>query len=299
LSAVPQRLADLIRRSELTQWFCVPSTMTYMAKLDAVKQDDFPSLKRVIWCGEVLPTPILIHWMRRLPHAQFTNLYGPTEATIASSYFTVPTCPELETEPIPIGVPCAGEELLVLDDQMQAAAPGEIGDLYIGGVGLSPGYWRDEEKTAAAFVPDPRSPDPGARIYRTGDLASVGDGGLTHFHGRADSQIKSRGYRIELGEIEAALNALGYLKESAVVGVDTDSFEGTLICCAYSRAHDRGIEPEQVRDDLRRTLPSYMLPARWTVLADLPKNVNGKIDRRRLKELFEETAEPSRAKARA
>jgi acyl-coenzyme A synthetase/AMP-(fatty) acid ligase len=247
----------------------------------------------------VLPTPILIHWMKRLPHAQFTNLYGPTEATIASSYYTVPSCPELETEPIPIGTPCSGEELLVLDEQLRPVPAGEIGDLYIGGVGLSPGYWRDEEKTAAAFFSDTRSSEPESRIYRTGDLASVGAGGLIHFHGRADSQIKSRGYRIELGEIEAALNALGYLKESAVVGVDTDSFEGTLICCAYSVASDSDVEANRVRDDLRKTLPNYMLPARWLALADLPKNVNGKIDRRRLRELFQELAEPRHAETRA
>ena len=92
--------------------------------------------------------------------------------------------------------------------ELVPVAQGEIGDLYIAGVGLSPGYWRDEEKTRAAFVPDPRSEDPEARIYKTGDLARYSEDGLVQFLGRADSQIKSRGYRIELGEIETALNAL-------------------------------------------------------------------------------------------
>ena len=173
---VPHKLAELIRSSELTQWFAVPSTFTFMAKFGVVQPDAFPSLERVVWCGEVLPTPVLIEWMRAVPQASFTNLYGPTEATIASSYYTLPAIPENETDPIPIGVACAGEELLVLDEKLEPAPAGEIGDLFIAGAGLSPGYWRDEEKTAAAFVPDPRAE--GERIYRTGDLAKVQEDGL-------------------------------------------------------------------------------------------------------------------------
>jgi len=283
---LPHKLAEFIRSGELTQWFSVPSVMTFMAKLGVIEQGDFPTLRRVLWCGEVLPTPILMHWMQRLPHARFTNLYGPTEATIASSYYTVDRPPVSETESIPIGTACDGEELLVLDEELRPVAPGEIGDLYIAGAGLSPGYWRDEEKTAAAFVPDPRSAESGPRIYRTGDLATVAEDGLVQFLGRADSQIKSRGYRIELGEIETALNALDALRECAVVGVDSAGFEGTAICCAYASANG-AVDPTQVRRQLAATLPSYMLPSRWLTMETLPKNVNGKIDRKRLKELFE------------
>jgi non-ribosomal peptide synthetase component F len=288
-SVNPRVLAALIRDSQLTQWFSVPSVLTYMAKFDAVAHDDFPALERLLWCGEVLPTPVLIHWMRRLPHVRFTNLYGPTEATIASSYYTVPECPRDETQPIPIGKPCSGEELIVLDERRQPVPDGEIGDLYIGGVGLSPGYWRDEEKTASVFVPDPRGGGPAARIYRTGDLARRGNGGLFEFLGRADSQIKSRGYRIELGEIEAALNAIEGVRECAVVGVDTGGFEGTAICCAYAALDGAELGPIDLRRQLSEVLPSYMLPARWMDLEFLPKNVNGKIDRKQLRERFEET----------
>ena len=103
LSLVANRLAEVIRRSELTQWFSVPSVLNYMAKFDVVKFDDFPALRRVLWCGEVLPTAVLIHWMQRIPHARFTNLYGPTEATIASSYYPVTQCPASPAESIPIG----------------------------------------------------------------------------------------------------------------------------------------------------------------------------------------------------
>jgi amino acid adenylation domain-containing protein len=288
---VPHKLAELIRTSELSQWFAVPSTFTFMAKFGVVQPGAFPSLERVLWCGEVLPTPILIEWMRAVPQATFTNLYGPTEATIASSYYTMPSVPASETEPIPIGVPCAGEELLVLDEKLEPVPQGEIGDLFIAGVGLSPGYWRDEEKTSAAFVPDPRAPGSDERIYRTGDLAKVLDDGLVYFLGRADSQIKHRGYRIELGEIETALGAMDELAEVAVVGVDTGGFEGTAICCAYAPAEGQTVEPVRLGEKLRKVLPPYMVPGRWLALEVLPKNVNGKIDRRGLRELFEQGAD--------
>ena len=291
LNLIPHKLAAFIRDSQLTQWFSVPSIMTYMAKFDVIREGDFPTLERVLWCGEVLPTPILIHWMKRLPHARFTNLYGPTEATIASSYYTVPQCPATETEPIPIGIACAGEELLVLDQELAPVKGGEVGDLYIGGVGLSPGYWRDEEKTEAAFIPAPDGTASSDRIYRTGDLAKTADDGLVHFLGRADSQIKSRGYRIELGEIETALNAFDQLSECAVVGVETGGFEGTAICCAFAPASGRDVQPPQLRKELAALLPTYMLPSRWLRMDALPKNVNGKIDRKTLREMFDEPDE--------
>ena len=286
LNLLPHKLADLIRRAQLTQWFSVPSALNYMAKFDVVKQGDFPSLKRVLWCGEVFPTPALMYWMQRVPHASFTNLYGPTEATIASSYHRVPACPASEDEVIPIGRACDGEELLVLDEALRPVPPGEVGELYIRGAGLSPGYWRDPEKTRGAFLPYPGATRPDDRIYRTGDLASVGTDGLVRFLGRADSQVKTRGYRVELGEIETALHALGTLRECAVVGVATQDFDGVAICCAYAPLAGVAATPASLRAAVADALPSYMLPSRWLAFDELPKTSNGKIDRRRLKELF-------------
>jgi amino acid adenylation domain-containing protein len=298
LNLLPHKLAAFIEDRELTQWFSVPSVLAYLTKFDVVRQDAFPQLKRLLWCGEVMPTPALMYLMNRLPHVRFTNLYGPTEATIASSYYTVPAAPSSGTDPIPIGTPCAGEELFVLDEQLDEVPVGEIGDLYIGGVGLSPGYWRDEEKTSAAFVEGPRSSPQPRRIYRTGDLAQVGEDGLVYFHGRADSQIKSRGYRIELGEIEVALNALEALREAAVVAVEADAFGGTTICCAYAPMAGRVVAHDEVAGPLREVLPSYMIPTRWKAFDALPKNVNGKIDRAGLKAMFaEDAASPDPAAA--
>ncbi|HKW37095.1 MAG TPA: amino acid adenylation domain-containing protein [Burkholderiales bacterium] len=298
LNLLPPRLAQFIRDADLTQWFSVPSVLNLMAKFDVVRPNDFPGLRRVLWCGEAMPTPTLMYWMRRLPNAQFTNLYGPTEATIASSYHTVTTCPADEREPIPIGCACDGEELLVLDGELRPAPPGQAGDLYIRGAGLSPGYWRDPDKTRSAFLPCPGGAGPQDRIYKTGDLARRGPDGVHYFLGRADTQIKSRGYRIELGEIESALHSLPDLLESAIVAIQSAGFEGWLICCAYVAAAGRDVSGSSLRRSLSALLPGYMLPARWMPYQFLPKNDNGKIDRPFLKNAFLR-AEAGQAQAEA
>jgi amino acid adenylation domain-containing protein len=280
-----QAATAFIRSSRLSQWFSVPSLMTYLAKFDAIAFGDFPDLKRVLWCGEALPAPVLRHWMERLPHVRFTNLYGPTETTIASSHYTVEEIPS-PTDEIPIGKPCPGETLLVLNEQLRPVPPGQIGDLFIAGCGLSRGYWREPAKTEAAFLLHTDESNSKQRIYKTGDLARMDASGLTYFIGRKDSQIKSRGYRIELGEIEAALNAIEELKESAVVAICSDGFENNLICCAYCPA-TTALAPVEIRSRLRSRLPVYMVPSRWKQFESLPRNANGKIDRTSLKEDFQ------------
>jgi amino acid adenylation domain-containing protein len=283
---LPHKLASFIEDAGLTQWFSVPSILNHMAKLDVVRPGAFPSLQRLFWAGERFPTSGLKYWMQRLPQVRFTNLYGPTETTIASSYYEVPSCPRDEREEIPIGHGCDGEELLVLDPGLQRLPPGEIGELYIRGSGLSPGYWRDPTRTAAAFIPNPFSDQPGDRLYRTGDLAKLDDQNRIVLLGRADTQVKSRGYRIELGEIEAALDGIAELQESAVVAVRSDGFEGSLLCCAYVPRPGGDVAPTMLRQRLAEVVPGYMLPSRWRQLDRLPLNQNGKTDRSALRELW-------------
>jgi amino acid adenylation domain-containing protein len=283
---LPHKLALFIEDAGLTQWFSVPSILNHMAKLDVVRPSAFPSLRRLLWCGERFPTSGLRYWMQRLPQVRFTNLYGPTETTIASSYYDVPGCPRDEREEIPIGQGCDGEELLILDSALRPLPPGEIGDLYIRGPGLSRGYWRDPVRTAAAFIPDPLSDQPGDRLYRTGDLAKLDDQGRVVLLGRADTQVKSRGYRIELGEIEAALDGIAELQESAVVAIGSDGFEGHLLCCAYVPRPGGEVAPPLLRQRLAEVVPGYMLPSRWKQLDRLPLNQNGKTDRPALRELW-------------
>jgi amino acid adenylation domain-containing protein len=285
LNLRPDGLAEFIRSNELTQWFSAPAVLNYMAKFNVVLEHDFPVLRRVMWCGEVFPISGLRHWMTRLPHVSFTNMYGPTETAVASSHYTVPSPPE-DDAALPIGRACGGEQLFVLDENMKPVEAGKAGELYIGGAGVSSGYWKDREKTDAAFVRNPFSDDPNDRLYRTGDLAKIGNEGMVYFLGRRDSQIKCRGYRIELGEVEAALNGVDALRESAVVAAATQGFESVAICCAYSLAPGATVTPIQLRDFLKTKIPLYMLPSRWIEMDRLPRNANGKTDRIRLKELF-------------
>src|SRR5262249_6984345 len=153
---------------------------------------------------------------------------------------------------------------------------------YIGGVGVSPGYWNDAAKTRAAFLAGPH----GGCLYRTGDLARRGVDGLLTLVGRADSQIKSRGYRIELGEGESGVLATGLVREAVVTSVTTGGFEGQAICCAFVPNGGGAVTPRELRQAVGRALPGYMIPARWQAYERLPRNGNGKLDRRLLKEAF-------------
>jgi amino acid adenylation domain-containing protein len=288
---LPASIAGLIGEQQLTQWVSVPSILTYIAKHDAIPDGGYPNLRRVVTCGEVLPTATLIYWMERVPHARFSNLYGPTEATVASSFHDVVDPPTDAASAVPIGIPIPGEELLVLTKDMERAETGAIGDLYIGGAGLSPGYWADPAKTEAAFVPDPRCR--GRIIYRTGDLASVDENGIHHFHGRSDTQIKSRGYRIELGDIEAALSGLEYLLDAAVVPVQDDKFGSVSVSCAYVPRPGEEVTAGRIRRDLNLLLPSYMIPTEWRQFVSFPINRNGKIDRRAIQGAMEDKPAPN------
>jgi amino acid adenylation domain-containing protein len=285
-SLLPHRLAEFIREHELTQWFSVPSALLPMAKYDVLGQNDFPALRRLLWCGEKFPTPALTYFMKRLPRVAFFNLYGPTEATIASSYYRVPRCPEHDHVEIPIGKACPGESLLVLDRQLKPTPPCEVGDLYIAGVGLSPGYWNDPVKTAEAFRPNPWSSNESDHIYKTGDLARVGRDGMIYLLGRSDSQIKCRGHRIELGEIETVLHAVPGIMDAALVALDSQDSGATEICCAYVTSPNSGLGPFAVKKSVTGVLPHYMIPTRWMVLDSMPRNGNGKADRALLKERF-------------
>jgi acyl-coenzyme A synthetase/AMP-(fatty) acid ligase len=180
--------------------------------------------------------------------------------------------------------------MLVLDEQLRPVRPGEPGDLYIGGVGLSPGYWNDPDRTREVFRPNPYSSNPSDRIYNTGDLARIGADGLVYLIGRSDSQIKSRGYRIELGEIEAAMHAVPGVQDAAVVVIGVEGSEDKTICCAYVSRPGLDLSPLALKRHLTATLPRYMMPQRWMALEQLPRNANGKTDRPSLRQQFEKEA---------
>lgn len=179
---LPVRLAAWIRSSDITQWASASAVLNNLAEFDVIQPWDFPELRRVLWSGDTLPTGALSHWMKRLPHVQFTKLYGTAEAGLACGYHTVSTYPEREDEELPLGSAPEGSELLVLDHNLQPVRAGDTGSVYARGSGLSPGYWQDHESTARAFP----ELDGFGRSYRTGDLARRDHDGHLYHAGHVD-----------------------------------------------------------------------------------------------------------------
>ncbi len=166
--AQPRRLADFIRRERLTQWGTTAETLAAMAGADLVAPGDFPALRHVIWWGGAPSALALRYWMRRVGHAQFTTLYGAPEATSTSAYYTWTPDAEPADALAPIGTACSGHEVLVLNHRLEPVETDETGDLWIRGVGVSPGYWGDTHATAEVFH-QARSGVRSDRMCRTGD----------------------------------------------------------------------------------------------------------------------------------
>ncbi len=220
--------------------------------------------------------------LRRRPalglRARVVNLYGPTEATIVATSAAVDA--EADGAPPPIGRPIANARAYVLDDELAPVPVGAPGGLYVGGEGVARGYLGRPALTAERFLPDPFAPEPGARVYATGDRARFLPDGRLEFLGRADRQIKLRGHRIELGEIEAALGEIADVAEGAVE-LRGDGAEARLVAYAVPRP-GRELDPGALRAALARRLPASMLPSAFVRLASLPLTPQGKLDRRAL-----------------
>lgn len=230
--------------------------------------------------GENLLAENIRLWRDAAPETRLINEYGPTETVVGCCVYEVqPTDPRSGS--VPIGRPIANTQLHVLDQNMQPVAPGAMGELYIGGVGVARGYLNRAELTAERFLPDPFSGVSGARLYKTGDLARYREDGTLEYLGRADDQVKVHGYRIELGEIEATLSAQPGVKSCAVVVREDEQGNKQLVGYVVSRA---GEVPgtDELRGFLREKLPQYMIPARFVYLDELPLTPNGKVDRKAL-----------------
>jgi amino acid adenylation domain-containing protein len=205
------------------------------------------------------------------------NFYGPTETTVWSTAWRV------EAEgPVSIGRPIAETRVYLLDRWLAPAPLGAVGELCIGGLGLARGYLRRPGLTAERFIPDPFSGTPGDRLYRTGDLARLRADGRLDCLGRADHQIKLRGFRIELGEIESALRGHPAITEAAVLLREDRAGDPRLTAYLGLAADAKPPSVHELRGALGERLPDYMVPAAYISLPALPRNANGKIDRKAL-----------------
>jgi amino acid adenylation domain-containing protein len=235
-----------------------------------------PELQTLIVAGEACPAELVARWAHG---RRFFNAYGPTEASI---WATTAVCEENQTT-VPIGYSISNVRVYLLDDYLELIPDGVPGEIYIGGTGVTRGYLGLPGLTAERYLPDPFSPDPGARMYRTGDRARRLSSGNLQFLGRVDQQLKLRGYRIELGEIEAVLLLHPAIREAAVLPRRSTSGELYLVAY-YSLDTEHSPDVDTLRNFLRQSLPDYMLPSAFVLLDALPLNTNGKLDRRALLE---------------
>ncbi len=232
-----------------------------------------PQLKAL--CGGEALSPSLAAALRRRV-GTLLNLYGPTETTVWS------TVEEIAGDgPILLGGPVANVELYVLDAALEPVPPGVAGEICVGGAGLGRGYFNRPDLTAEKFLPHPFAASPGARLYRSGDLARWRPEGGLQYLGRVDFQVKVRGFRIELGEIEATLRRHPAVNEAVLVARGEPGEEQRLVAYVVGRP---GAEPgvEELRSFLRAQLPVHMVPWAFVVLPALPLNANRKVDRRAL-----------------
>jgi len=272
--------ARFIRDSELSVWFSVPSLGAMMRKLRMLKPDAFPTLRASLFCGEPLPVELARAWAAAAPNSTVENLYGPTEATIACT--AQPFDPadasgaaELNGV-VAIGEAFGGTRTTVAGPDLREVAPGEEGELLLSGPQVTPGYWFDAEKTAAAFVHPPGAEEV---HYRTGDRVRrpLAAGEPILYLGRMDHQIKVMGHRVELGEIEAVLREASGVDAAIAVGWPlTDSGAGGIAVFVADPDADVGA----LHKALAERLPDYMMPHRFKLLEELPLNANGKFDRR-------------------
>lgn len=276
LFSQPVLLLEYISEKKINTIFWVPSALIVVAKLKAFRNVDVSgTLKRVLFCGEVMPNKQLNVWRRFLPDVLYANLYGPTEITDACTYYIVDR-EFSDDEPLPIGKPMANTDILVLNEKNEPVTGDEIGELCVRGTSLSMGYYHNPEKTKEAFVQNPLNPYVPETIYRTGDLVKYNEYGEIIYLSRKDFQIKHMGHRIELGEIETAVSSLG---------------EVSLCCCLYDEKRqkivlflDVELEKAYINEKISRLVPEYMLPNKVITLEKMPINANGKIDRVKLRE---------------
>ena len=281
----PKRLVDKVAAARCTLWFSVPSLLIFLQTMRATEGQHLRTIRRFVFGGEGYPKVRLKSLFETYSEsAKFFNVYGPTECTcICSSYeITADDFKDLRGLP-PLGYIADNFSSLILSEDGNIVPDGEIGELCLAGPNVGLGYVNDPQQTAASFVQNTYNDSFTEIMYRTGDLVRIepADGKL-YIHGRKDNQIKHMGYRIELEEIESALHRLDYVSEAAALHT---SFNGLSRIIAVV-ASEEDLADEQIRRDLKGLIPGYMIPSVFHYERMLPRNANGKIDRRGLFEKY-------------
>jgi amino acid adenylation domain-containing protein len=287
----PPKLAAAIDRHSISVLFLTTAVFNEVARQVPAA---FQRLRYLLTGGEAVDPSCVAAILRHGPPEHLLHVYGPTETTTFASWYRVDTVSE-GAHTIPIGRPMANTELYVLDCHLNPVPVGIPGELYIGGPGLARGYLRRPELTAEKFIPHPFSADPGARLYKTGDLARYLRDGNIEFLGRVDGQVKIRGCRVEPGEIEARLRQHPAVQQTVVVAREGLSGDKGLVAYVVATRGQEVATATELRSFLKQTLPEYMLPAAFVMLEALPLSPNGKVDRQTLPQPRPTDFSPERA----
>jgi natural product biosynthesis luciferase-like monooxygenase protein/amino acid adenylation domain-containing protein len=267
---------------------CTPAMMRMLGET-AEGWAALKCLRTLMLGGESLP-PALAQEIKSALPCKLVNMYGPTETTIWSSTAEVGR----GVRTVSVGRPIANTEFYIVDRYGQPVAPRSVGELWIGGDGIARGYLNRPELTAERFVPDAFSGRSGSRLYRTGDLARYGEDGRVELLGRNDAQVKIRGHRIELGEIESLLERHPAVKAAVVVARE-DGTGGNHLAAYIVEQESGSTNSSDLRRYVKESLPEYMVPARFVMLAELPFTPNGKVDRGALPVAGKEGLDETRA----
>ncbi|WP_369616315.1 amino acid adenylation domain-containing protein [Flavobacterium sp. CFS9] len=266
-------LKHIIEKENITTIHFVPSMLRVF--LEDINLGDCKSLKQVLCSGEALQVDQVLLFKEKFRNVRLDNLYGPTEAAIDVSSWEVPL--EDVLSQVLIGKPVANTSLYVLDHQNQLVPIGVIGELCIGGAQVARGYLNKEELTKEKFIANPFKE--GERIYKTGDLARWLPDGNIEYIGRKDDQVKIRGYRIELGEIENALSSLAGVNQCCVLAKEDTAGNKRLVGYVVLEG---ALDKERLQNQLKLSLPEYMVPQLWVTLEKMPLTSNGKLDKKAL-----------------
>ena len=282
----PARLLEEVGKRGVTVLQMVPSML--QAVLDEASATGVPALTSLRWMvptGEALPTDFCRRWMALYPHIPVLNTYGSTECSDDQCHYSLYAlgAADQSVAIASIGAPISNMTAYVLGGNLAPVPVGVVGELYIGGLGVGRGYRDDPKRTATEFVPDPFSPYPGARMYRTRDMGRLRADGNLDFLGRIDHMIKLRGFRIEPGEIESALSEHPDISNAAVLAHAHPSGERRLVAYLATLANEElELDTDKVRAFLSNKLPQYMIPTVYIFLNNLPLTANGKLDQKRL-----------------
>ncbi|MDI1443036.1 MupA/Atu3671 family FMN-dependent luciferase-like monooxygenase [Polyangium sp. 6x1] len=271
----PVTVPRQIKRYGVTHLQCTPS-MARALLLDVEAREALGGLQKLLVGGEAFPGPLAEELGAIVPAGRM-NMYGPTETTIWSATHDVK---DERGGVVPLGTPLAHNRVYVLDRALQPVPFGVPGEIYIGGDCVARGYHGRPALTAERFLPDPFRDEPGARIYRTGDIGRLRADGTLEFLGRADQQVKLRGFRIELGEVEASLATCPGVREAVAAVREDVPLDVRLV--AYVVPAEGKIDPASLRASLQRRLPDYMVPSVFVELPAIPRTPNGKVDRKAL-----------------